>query len=495
MMQSLRLPPGVQQCAAAAARSEISLRRPVASRVGLVSRLFAMASPSYGPKWWTDKTTAVVTGANKGIGLEIARILAGQGLHTILTARNSPSSSVEFQQLDISDPASISHFAQWLKDQHGSLTLLVNNAGMAYKGDVFGLPEATATLATNYFGTVQLTEALLPMMPDHQGRVVTVSSRAGLTSIIRDPNLRQRFSSARTTAEVDALAQEFLAAVQRPELLAPQGWPRSMYGVSKLCLSTYCRTLAARMEQRGITVNACCPGWCRTDMSSQGGNKSAAEGADTPLISYPVNGCENLLLKSSVRRWMSGNSSLYFLRGLRDCFSPWPVAERLKVEAKTKKLSMKLLGLLTEALLPMMPDHQGRVVTVSSRAGLTSIIRDPNLRQRFSSARTTAEVDALAQEFLAAVQRPELLAPQGWPRSMYGVSKLCLSTYCRTLAARMEQRGITVNACCPGWCRTDMSSQGGNKSAAEGADTPVWLALRSPDSTGGLWGERRQLAY
>ncbi|KAJ9516168.1 hypothetical protein QJQ45_024597 [Haematococcus lacustris] len=403
-----------------------------------------MASPSYGPKWWTDKTTAVVTGANKGIGLEIARILAGQGLHTILTARNSPSSSVEFQQLDISDPASISHFAQWLKDQHGSLTLLVNNAGMAYKGDVFGLPEATATLATNYFGTVQLTEALLPMMPDHQGRVVTVSSRAGLTSIIRDPNLRQRFSSARTTAEVDALAQEFLAAVQRPELLAPQGWPRSMYGVSKLCLSTYCRTLAARMEQRGITVNACCPGWCRTDMSSQGGNKSAAEGADTPV-------------------WLA----------LR---------------------SPDSTGGLWEALLPMMPDHQGRVVTVSSRAGLTSIIRDPNLRQRFSSAHTTAKVDALAQEFLAAVQRPELLAPQGWPRSMYGVSKLCLSTYCRTLAARMEQRGITVNACCPGWCRTDMSSQGGNKSAAEGADTPVWLALRSPDSTGGLWAPCRSCA-
>ncbi|GFH28642.1 uncharacterized protein HaLaN_27169 [Haematococcus lacustris] len=248
MMRSLRLPPGVQQCAAAAARSEIPLRRPVASRVSLVSRLFAMASPSYGPKWWTDKTTAVVTGGELG-----------------------QRAADEVKQAAVA------------KDQHGSLTLLVNNAGMAYKGDVFGLPEATATLATNYFGTVQLTEALLPMMPDHQGRVVTVSSRAGLTSIIRDPNLRQRFSSARTTAEVDALAQEFLAAVQRPELLAPQGWPRSMYGVSKLCLSTYCRTLAARMEQRGITVNACCPGWCRTDMSSQGGNKSAAEGADTPV--------------------------------------------------------------------------------------------------------------------------------------------------------------------------------------------------------------------
>ncbi len=64
--------------------------------------------------------------------------------------------------------------------------------------------------------------------------------------------------------------------------------------------------------------------------------------------------------------------------------------------------------------------------------------------------------------------------------------------YTKNLARELEPRKIMVNACCPGWCKTDMSSHQGPKSAADGADTPCWLALKPPSQflTGRFWGER-----
>eukprot|EP00197_Chlamydomonas_leiostraca_P003147 CAMPEP_0202869854 /NCGR_PEP_ID=MMETSP1391-20130828/13522_1 /ASSEMBLY_ACC=CAM_ASM_000867 /TAXON_ID=1034604 /ORGANISM="Chlamydomonas leiostraca, Strain SAG 11-49" /LENGTH=313 /DNA_ID=CAMNT_0049550243 /DNA_START=137 /DNA_END=1078 /DNA_ORIENTATION=+ len=263
-------------------------------------------------KWWDASTVAVVTGANKGIGAEIARLLAQQGLTVVVGARDeaagkeaaarinelaAPSGgrAVPSPRLDLADRASVDAFAAWLESSYGTVHVLVNNAGMAYKGDVFGPAEAAATMAVNYHGTVALTEAVLPLLAAPGGRIVTVSSRAGLTSIIRDPGLRKRFTAATTTAEVDALVAEFLAAVKADAgegaaakllgggVLARAGWPRSMYGTSKLALSTYCRLRAGQLSERGVSLDACCPGWCATDMSSWGGNKTAAQGADTPV--------------------------------------------------------------------------------------------------------------------------------------------------------------------------------------------------------------------
>jgi carbonyl reductase 1 len=81
------------------------------------------------------------------------------------------------------------------------------------------------------------------------------------------------------------------------------------------------------------------------------------------------------------------------------------------------------------------------------------------------------------------------------------MSKLAVSTWTRVLAQELKPRGIAVNACCPGWVATDMSSNRGTKTPAEGADTPVWLALQPPAErpeelvTGGLWGERREYQF
>jgi NAD(P)-dependent dehydrogenase (short-subunit alcohol dehydrogenase family) len=94
-------------------------------------------------KWWDATTVAVVTGSNKGIGYEIARLLAEQGLKTVVTARNvdagqdaaeriksaTGSSNVMFHQLDITDAESVDAFADWAESALGSVTVLVNNAG------------------------------------------------------------------------------------------------------------------------------------------------------------------------------------------------------------------------------------------------------------------------------------------------------------------------------------------------------------------------------
>lgn len=88
------------------------------------------------------------------------------------------------------------------------------------------------------------------------------------------------------------------------------------------------------------------------------------------------------------------------------------------------------------------------------------------------------------------------LQGSGWPKSMYGVSKLCETAYTRVLAEQLKAAGVMVNACCPGYVDTDMTSHKGVKTLEQGADTPVWLALMPPGGpTGKLFAERKQIPF
>jgi carbonyl reductase 1 len=142
---------------------------------------------------WDNSTIAVVTGANKGIGYEIAKQLGRHGLHVVVTSRDEsrgqkamkelqqaePSANFTYCQADITDKASALKCAQTLKEQFGKVHVLINNAGMAYKGNVFGADEAQATIACNLTGTRVMTEAVLPLM--HEGaRIVNVCSECVL---------------------------------------------------------------------------------------------------------------------------------------------------------------------------------------------------------------------------------------------------------------------------------------------------------------------------
>eukprot|EP01023_Acetabularia_acetabulum_P056401 TRINITY_DN6549_c0_g1_i2.p1 TRINITY_DN6549_c0_g1~~TRINITY_DN6549_c0_g1_i2.p1 ORF type:complete len:287 (-),score=45.52 TRINITY_DN6549_c0_g1_i2:16-876(-) len=204
--------------------------------------------------WWNAETVAVVTGGNKGIGNEIAKVLAQQELHVILTARDPKLGTkaaedikghVTFHQLDITDQTSVDSFATWLKNKYGGVTILVNNAGIAYKGDIFGAEEAQTTINTNYLGTRRVCEAMNPLLTQN-ARIVNVGSRAGVLRIV-SPQLQQKIQSVKTVEEVDQLANDFISSI-KDDTVQKQGWRKSMYGVSKLLEHAYTQVLSAGLR-------------------------------------------------------------------------------------------------------------------------------------------------------------------------------------------------------------------------------------------------------
>jgi len=233
---------------------------------------------------------AVVTGANKGIGFEIAKQLADNGIHVIATARNESlgessvqkitNGSVEYHQLDITDEKSVDGLADYLKTKYHGFDILVNNAGIAFKGDAFDENVARTTIGTNYFGTKRACLKLIPLIRDG-GRVVNVSSSVGRPSLLSS-HLKQQFTKKDLTMdELDSLMNTFIRDVAKGNW-KEEGWPSTTYGVSKIGETALTRVLSKSYPS--ILINACCPGFIRTDMSSNnpaGGPPS--EGAKVPV--------------------------------------------------------------------------------------------------------------------------------------------------------------------------------------------------------------------
>ncbi len=233
--------------------------------------------------------TALVTGANRGLGLETARQLAARGFRVLLACRDrrkgiaaaeklrGSGGSLEVEELDVSDPRSVAALAARLRASRRTIDALVNNAAIALDG--FNLDVARRTIDTNFYGPVRLSEALLPSMSD-SGSIVMVSSGAGELSIL-SPALRKRFLDPTLTREgLSALVEQFVDHVRRGRHEA-EGWPTSAYGVSKAGLNAYVRILAPELAARGIRLNAVCPGWVRTDMGGASASRSVAEGASS----------------------------------------------------------------------------------------------------------------------------------------------------------------------------------------------------------------------
>eukprot|EP00001_Collodictyon_triciliatum_P052963 09451_5 len=138
-------------------------------------------------------TLAIVTGANKGIGFEIVkRLVALPNYQVILTARNAELGAkavdevralghpnVEFVQLDITDNESVAVFKQEI-EKRGGYNVLINNAGVAWKGDAFNDEVVRGTLGTNFYGTIAVTDALIDLAKPH-GRIVNITSQMGRT--------------------------------------------------------------------------------------------------------------------------------------------------------------------------------------------------------------------------------------------------------------------------------------------------------------------------
>jgi NAD(P)-dependent dehydrogenase (short-subunit alcohol dehydrogenase family) len=205
----------------------------------------------------TPTPIVVVTGGNRGIGLEVSRQLAGRGARVILTARSpgagaeavkqlaAQSLSVEFHQLDVTDPASIAALLEFLERKFGRLDVLINNAGIISKADTAGL-EVTlatvrATLETNSLAPLLLSQTLVPLLKRSSApRIVNVSSGMGALSSMEG------------------------------------GY--AAYRISKTALNAITRILAA--ELRGaVAVNSVCPGWVKTDMGGANAERDVAQGA------------------------------------------------------------------------------------------------------------------------------------------------------------------------------------------------------------------------
>eukprot|EP01124_Arcella_intermedia_P014645 TRINITY_DN21187_c0_g1_i1.p1 TRINITY_DN21187_c0_g1~~TRINITY_DN21187_c0_g1_i1.p1 ORF type:complete len:269 (-),score=62.43 TRINITY_DN21187_c0_g1_i1:28-738(-) len=130
--------------------------------------------------------------------------------------------------------------------------------------------------------------------------------------------------------------------------------------------------------------------------------------------------------------------------------------------------------------LPLLNPH-GRLVNVSSGAGRLGILQNESLKAQFTDPSLTEEkLDDLVQTFFKAVKEDNY-AQLGFPKSCYGMSKLALNCYTRILM-RKSKDDILINCVCPGWCQTNMSSFSGSRTAAKGAETPVWLALIPPQT-------------
>jgi NAD(P)-dependent dehydrogenase (short-subunit alcohol dehydrogenase family) len=204
---------------------------------------------------------ALVTGANRGLGLETSRQLLAKGLTVVMAGRDEAALerarhelSQEHQRravtvlMDVTDSRTIINAHSMVNDRVGPVDVLVNNAAvlLAESDDVLSIStdDYRRTFDTNVFGVIDVCRAFVPDMARRRyGRVVNVSSGAG--------------------------------QLARMSTYAPA------YSMSKTALNAFTRILAATYQDKGVLANVVDPGWVRTDMGGPSAPRSLQEGADT----------------------------------------------------------------------------------------------------------------------------------------------------------------------------------------------------------------------
>ncbi|MHA1548130.1 MAG: SDR family NAD(P)-dependent oxidoreductase [Alphaproteobacteria bacterium] len=237
------------------------------------------------------RPVALITGANRGIGLATARALAERDYHVLIGSRELAAGeaavrqlrddglSVAAVQLDVTSADNRAALSSVLAANGRPVDVLVNNAALVLDG--FDADVVRATLAVNVHGAIAVTDAILPHM-GAGGSIIMVSSGMGELSAY-GASIRERFVAPDLDrAALNALLDDFSASVAAGTT-GGDGWPRSAYRVSKAAINAFARILAREVADRAITVNAICPGWVQTRMGGSGAPRSVEEGAGSVL--------------------------------------------------------------------------------------------------------------------------------------------------------------------------------------------------------------------
>jgi NAD(P)-dependent dehydrogenase (short-subunit alcohol dehydrogenase family) len=226
----------------------------------------------------SNSKVALVTGANKGIGFQIAKDLAAHGFMVLVGSRKldrgkaaakSIGAGATAIRLDVTEQASIIDAQQRIRDDFGRLDVLVNNAAIAYAGkpdasfeeklasgrpSSASLAETRAIFETNVFGVIAVTQAMLPLLLEAPaGRIVNLSSTVGSLALQSDPSSPVR-------------------AIQSIH-----------YVPSKTALNAITVAFANELQNTRVKVNAACPGFTATDLNNFRGTRSVEQGAREPV--------------------------------------------------------------------------------------------------------------------------------------------------------------------------------------------------------------------
>ncbi len=226
----------------------------------------------------TDRKVALITGANKGIGREIARQLGQQNITVLIGARDAERGEeaarqlrdegieARFVRLDVTDQSTIDEAARYIEREFGRLDILVNNAAIALDNappSQLDMEILRRTFDTNVFGVFAVTKALLPLLRrSPAGRIVNMSSGLGSLTQMSDPN--------GPFAQVNLLA----------------------YNTSKTAINGLTVQFANELRGTPIKVNAADPGYVATDLNQHRGYRTVAQGATAPvrLATLPEDG-------------------------------------------------------------------------------------------------------------------------------------------------------------------------------------------------------------
>lgn len=224
-----------------------------------------------------EQPVALVTGGNKGIGLQIAKELVGHGFAVLIGSRDltkgeesakSIGAGAHAIQLDVTDQASIDAAATRIRDQFGRLDVLMNNAGISHAGRpgrkfenisnvnsliTAPLDDVRTVFETNVFGVIAVTQAMLPLLREAPaGRIVISASSGGSLTLNSDPANAHRAMFGN-------------------------------YSVSKAAVHAVMLAFAIPLESTNIKVNAACPGFTSTALNNFNGTRSVEEGAREPI--------------------------------------------------------------------------------------------------------------------------------------------------------------------------------------------------------------------